>query len=81
VKITAIVLLLIVAVSILMARSIARALHAMTAAMRELAAGKPDVVLPGLGRKDEVGEIAQAVEAFKVKACRWRRPVSATSSS
>ena len=41
---------------------------AMTAAMRELADGKLDVVLPGLGRRDEIGEIAAAVEAFKVKA-------------
>jgi len=26
------------------------------------------VVLPGLDRKDEVGDMAQAVETFKVKA-------------
>src|SRR5260370_13795516 len=36
--------------------------------MLQLADGKFDVVLPGLGRKDEIGEIAQAVETFKVKA-------------
>ena len=32
--------------------------------MREQAA----VVLPGLGRADEIGEIAQAVETFKINA-------------
>ena len=36
--------------------------------MRELAAGNFDVVLPGLGRKDELGEMAGAVEEFKVQA-------------
>ena len=36
--------------------------------MRELAEGNFEVVLPGLGRGDEVGDMAQAVETFKVKA-------------
>ncbi len=40
----------------------------MCKAMRELAAGNFDVVLPGLGRKDELGEMAGAVEEFKVQA-------------
>src|SRR4029077_6987131 len=40
----------------------------MCSAMRQLAAGKFDVVLPGLGRKDELGEMAGAVEEFKVQA-------------
>jgi methyl-accepting chemotaxis protein len=47
---------------------IVRPLRALTGAMGELAKGNFDVVLPGLGRKDEVGEIAQAVEGFKLKA-------------
>ena len=41
---------------------------AMCKAMRELAGGNFDVVLPGLGRKDELGEMAGAVEEFKVQA-------------
>jgi methyl-accepting chemotaxis protein len=41
---------------------------AMCKAMRELAAGNFDVVLPGLGRKDELGEMAGAVEEFKLQA-------------
>jgi methyl-accepting chemotaxis protein len=67
-QITAVVLLLILILSTVVARGIAKAMHAMTAAMRELATGKLDVVLPGLGRRDEIGEIAGAVEAFKIKA-------------
>jgi methyl-accepting chemotaxis protein len=48
--------------------SIARPVRALTGAMKELAGGKFDIVLPGLGRKDEIGDIAGAVGAFKVKA-------------
>jgi len=36
--------------------------------MKELAAGNFSVVLPGLDRADEVGDMAQAVESFKVRA-------------
>src|SRR5581483_3547434 len=40
---------------------------------KQLAAGQFDVVLPGLGRKDEVGAMAHAVELFKVKAIERAR--------
>jgi methyl-accepting chemotaxis protein len=49
-------------------RSVSKPLSAMTAAMIDLANGNFAVVLPGLGRADEIGKIAQAVEAFKVNA-------------
>jgi methyl-accepting chemotaxis protein len=49
-------------------RSVSKPLSAMTAAMVDLANGNFAVVLPGLGRADEIGKIAQAVEAFKVNA-------------
>jgi methyl-accepting chemotaxis protein len=49
-------------------RSISKPLAGLTAGMQELAEGNFGVVLPGLGRKDEVGDMAQAVETFKVKA-------------
>jgi methyl-accepting chemotaxis protein len=49
-------------------KGISRPMTAMCSAMRELAAGNFDVVLPGLGRKDELGEMAGAVEQFKVQA-------------
>jgi methyl-accepting chemotaxis protein len=38
--------------------------------MVELANGNFEVMLPGLGRHDEIGEIAHAVELFKVNAVR-----------
>ena len=48
--------------------TIARPMRALTAGMLELAGGNFKVALPGLGRKDEIGDIANAVETFKVKA-------------
>jgi methyl-accepting chemotaxis protein len=41
--------------------------------MRRLADGDFEVVLPGLGRRDEIGAMAQAVETFKVKAVEKAR--------
>ena len=49
-------------------RSIVRPLTGLTSSMKELAGGNFDVALPGLDRKDEVGDMALAVEAFKVRA-------------
>ena len=40
-------------------------MHQLPAAMRRLAGGDFDVVLPGLERKDEIGAMATAVEEFK----------------
>ncbi len=47
---------------------ISRPIIRMCAAMRKLAAGDFAVVLPGLDRQDEVGQMAMAVEEFKVNA-------------
>ena len=52
----------------LLGTGISRPMIAMCRAMRELASGNFDVVLPGLGRKDELGEMAAAVEEFKMQA-------------
>ncbi|MGY8662763.1 methyl-accepting chemotaxis protein [Bradyrhizobium sp. UFLA05-109] len=46
--------------------TIARPIRALTVAMDKLAGGDFSVVLPGLGRKDEVGGVAEAVEKFKI---------------
>jgi methyl-accepting chemotaxis protein len=54
--------------AILLGKGISRPMIAMCKAMRELAGGNFDVVLPGLGRNDEIGEMAGAVEEFKVQA-------------
>ena len=58
---------------IVIQRSVSGPLTRLTGGMRELAAGNFDVVLPGLGRKDEIGDIAGAVEEFKVKAAEKAR--------
>jgi methyl-accepting chemotaxis protein len=47
---------------------VTRPLSRLSFSMRELANGNFDVALPGLGRRDEIGAVAQAVEGFKVKA-------------
>jgi methyl-accepting chemotaxis protein len=62
------VAMLLVATCVFSIFTIARPLQALTGAMRELANGNFGVLLPGLGRKDEVGNIAEAVEMFKTKA-------------
>ncbi|MFL9500118.1 methyl-accepting chemotaxis protein [Rhodopseudomonas palustris] len=56
--------------AVLLGRGISRPMQAMCAAMRRLAGGDFNVVLPGLGRRDEIGEMAAAVEEFKVQAGR-----------
>jgi methyl-accepting chemotaxis protein len=60
--------LLLIATCIFSIFTIARPMNALTGAMKELASGNFGVVLPGLGRKDEIGGVAEAVETFKVKA-------------
>jgi methyl-accepting chemotaxis protein len=60
-------------IAFLIARSIVRPVSGLTGGMKELADGNFDVVLPGLDRKDEVGEMAQAVETFKVKLAEKAR--------
>jgi methyl-accepting chemotaxis protein len=64
----ALVLLIAGTIAFFTARSVSNPIMALTKGMRELADGNFGVVLPGLKRKDEVGNIAKAVEAFKVKA-------------
>ena len=53
--------------------TIARPMRSLTAGMLELAGGNFNVVLSGLGRKDEIGDVANAVETFKVKAAEKAR--------
>jgi methyl-accepting chemotaxis protein len=62
------ILVLALAVSMFVARGITAALQRMTGAMKDLAGGKLDVEVPGIGRRDEIGEMADAVEVFKSNA-------------
>jgi methyl-accepting chemotaxis protein len=54
-----------VGLAIVMARSIASPIKAMTDAMTRLARREMTVEIAGLGRKDEVGSMAEAVQVFK----------------
>jgi methyl-accepting chemotaxis protein len=49
-------------------RLIAKPIGGMTSAMRRLAAGDNAVAVPAMGRRDEVGQMAEAVQAFKLAA-------------
>ncbi|MFT3940251.1 methyl-accepting chemotaxis protein [Rhodopseudomonas sp.] len=68
-----IVLLVTVVASISFARLITRPIQAMTATMKTLADGRLDVDVPGIGRHDEIGEMAGAVAVFKTNAVERRR--------
>ena len=59
-------MLLLIGTSIFSYFTIARPMRALSVSMEELAGGNFSVVLPGLGRKDELGAVAGAVEKFKV---------------
>jgi len=54
-----------IAIAWLMIRSIATPITAMTSAMRRLADQDLKVEIPGVGRKDEIGAMAGAVQVFK----------------
>jgi methyl-accepting chemotaxis protein len=58
---------------LLVSRRVTGPLQGMQQAMLKLADGNFDVVLPGLGRKDEIGDVANAVETFKVKSAEKAR--------
>jgi methyl-accepting chemotaxis protein len=64
----ALVLLILLAVSMFIARSMTRPLRRMTTAMKDIAAGDVEAEVPGVGRRDELGEMAGAVEVFKSNA-------------
>ena len=55
-------------ISAFVGRSVSKPLSAATSALIELAGGNFAIVLPGLGRADEIGEIARAVETLKANA-------------
>jgi len=57
--------ILVCGLSLLIGRSISKAIAAMVSAMTRLAGGDFKIAIPGLARKDEIGEMAGAVEVFK----------------
>ncbi|NEW89817.1 HAMP domain-containing protein, partial [Rhodopseudomonas sp. WA056] len=69
----ALVLLVTILASVVIARRITKPIHAMTLAMKDLAGGRLDTEVPGIGRHDEIGDMAGAVEVFKVHALERQR--------
>ena len=65
--------LLLVVICTLIARAVAMPMRRMTAAMRSLANGDIDTAVPDIGRGDEVGEMARAVQIFKDNAVEMER--------
>ena len=57
--------LFVLGLSFVIGRSISTALTGMIGAMTRLAGGDVRIAIPGLGRSDEIGEMAGAVEIFK----------------
>jgi methyl-accepting chemotaxis protein len=54
--------------SFLIGRAISKPLQQLCSGMQELAEGNFAIVLPGLSRRDEIGDMARAVDLFKDKA-------------
>jgi methyl-accepting chemotaxis protein len=58
------------ALATLIGRTVACPVIGMTAVMRRLAGGDKSITVPSLGRRDEIGQMAQAVQVFKDNAIR-----------
>ena len=65
--VSAIALLIGIGAAVITGRGIARPVVTMTLAMRRLAEGDKSVEIPAQGRRDEVGQMAAAVEVFRQK--------------
>lgn len=65
-------LLIAIVVGLLIARGIARPITRLTRAMAEMAKGDLAVEVVGAGRRDELGEMARAVEVFRINGQRVR---------
>ncbi|WP_234681327.1 methyl-accepting chemotaxis protein [Bradyrhizobium monzae] len=64
---------------IIIARSIARPLAAITATIKQVADGAENVVVPHSGRADEIGALARAIEVFQNAMGRNRNLASQVS--
>ncbi len=58
-------MVLVCGLSLLIGRSISSALASMVSVMTRLAGGDVKIAIPGVGRRDEIGEMAGAVDVFK----------------
>jgi methyl-accepting chemotaxis protein len=66
--VSGIVLLVVLGGVLFMALGVVRPIAGMTAVMKSLSEGKLDVVIPSAQRRDEVGQMAKAVDVFRANA-------------
>jgi methyl-accepting chemotaxis protein len=66
-------IVIVLGLSLTIARSVTNAIGAMVQAMVQLASGEMKVVIPGIGRHDEIGEMAGAVDVFKTNMIEAER--------
>src|SRR3954453_14123459 len=64
---------------VIIARSIARPLSAITATIKQVADGAENVVVPHSHRADEIGALARAIQIFQDAMARNRNPASQVS--
>ncbi len=64
---------IVLGLSLTIARSVTNAIAAMVQAMVRLARGDMKVTIPGIGRHDEIGEMAGAVDVFKTNMIEAER--------
>jgi methyl-accepting chemotaxis protein len=72
-SVSALALLFGIAFAVVLSRAVAGPVTRMTAAMKELADGNRDAIIPGLGYRDEIGSMAEAVQVFKNNAIEKER--------
>jgi len=67
------IVLVIGLISLFVARSITKPIKGMSESMRSLAAGNLQAEIAGIGRSDEIGEMAEAVQVFRANAIDQKR--------
>jgi len=72
-----VVMVLLGAVTLLIARKISTAMVAMTAALTRLGEGDFAIALPGLTRRDELGDMARSIDQFRISAAEKARAEAA----
>ncbi|WP_038935328.1 methyl-accepting chemotaxis protein [Bradyrhizobium japonicum] len=69
----AVTVVVLAVVGFFLGRSISKALSGMVGAMTRLARGELSIAVPGVGRNDEIGEMAGAVEVFRTNMAEAER--------
>jgi len=70
-----------IGIGMMLSRGIGNPIVSMTSAMQRLASGDHDIEVPAIGRKDEVGTMADAVQSFKLAAIEKVRLEAAAEQS